>query len=178
MFRVFLALVASLIFASSAQAAPPKPPKSAYSFKWTGYTCALNSAQQYRTYASAEAQVYELPSGWKGKGLFRQKIKIQIDRQAGYDGDRPMWREVYGQSGTKEGDTSWFQRDVPDELGGLPDGIGFSIKTGLPGAFAIYTAKATVWLKRRYSPKAVWRYKKRSKSFECRNTQLPAANGG
>jgi hypothetical protein len=118
--------------------------------------------------------------------MYRQKVKVQIDRMAGYGDSDPTWRQVDGSSSTK-GDAGWFVKyaEVPDMA--LPDGINLTHNTGMQPDDAILTAKATVWLKQYGWPKAVWRYRKRSPQFTCPGVggmelpaaeQLPAAGGG
>ena len=55
-----------------------------------------------RSYATIETWVYKLKKGWSGAGMFRQKVKVQIDRVAGYDDSNPTWREVDSTTGEKD----------------------------------------------------------------------------
>jgi hypothetical protein len=186
---ILVALAVALAAAPSAQAAfwtPPKPKKSDVSHKWIDYGCTIGRDGNYHAHATIDTYVYKLH---KKTGMFRQKVKVQIDRQAGYAGTD--WRQVSGASraGTK-GDAGWIIPDSSTRDGTpvpgtpLPDGIRMSVSTGMQPDVGTLTAKATVWLKRNAWPKAVWRYKVRSPEFTCNggllptSPQNPVVNGG
>jgi hypothetical protein len=181
------ALAASLAFVPAASAAPwtpPKPPKGHATFKWNGYGCKTVNGV-HRVYGTFDSWVHKLKEGFWGQGLHFQKVKVQIDREWGYGGNgKPKWKQVYGKSGVKKlanGDQYYFQRDIAG-AGGLPDGIEMTASTGVFPSTGQLSVKATVWLKQWGHPKAVWRYKKRTPSFDafntCRTEQLPSSNGG
>ena len=182
MTRILLvALVAALTLASSAHAAPwepPKPKKGHSALKWLDTGCAYVKGVQ-RAYGGGHAYVYKLPKGWRGDhGMFYQKIKVQIDYHGGFSGDGPMWRKISAKTYEKKdasGDKVYFQRSS-----GLPDASPWGHSIGNFPGLTDLTVKVTVWLKRYGSPKAVWRYKKRSKPFQCNGAavQGPIVNGG
>ena len=166
------------MLAAPAQAAPwtpPKPKTGHARIQLVDVGCKLTADGIYRSYAIVDTHVYKLKTRY---GLFRQKIKVQIDKQVGFSDSRPDWRQVDSVTDTK-GDAGWFQKDVAyGSPGGLPDSARTSLRTGIQPDFADFTAKVTVWLKRQGLPKATWRYRARSKPFNCRTDQLPIANGG
>ena len=59
-----------------------------------------------RSYATIETWVYKRKSKY---GMYRQKVKVQIDKIVGYDDSNPTWREVDSSTGVKAGD-KWFQK--------------------------------------------------------------------
>ena len=176
-----LAFLASAPAASAAPWTPPKPKQGHASYAWIDYGCKMDAQGQQRSYAKVRTNVLKLKSKY---GMFQQKVKVQIDRIAGYDDSNPTWREVDSTTATK-GDT-WFQKGgTPGTSIGLPDSAIASIHTGMQPDTGQLSAKVTVWLKRYGSPKAVWRYKVRSRTFECPGfslgpppSQLPSANSG
>ena len=141
----------------------------------------MNAQGQLRSYAKVRTNVFKLKSKY---GMFQQKVKVQIDRIAGYDDGNPTWRQVDSTTATK-GDT-WFQKDgTPGTSSALPDSAIASIYTGIQPDDGQLSAKVTVWLKRYGSPKAVWRYKARTPTFGCSGfslgpppSQLPSTNAG
>lgn len=168
------ALAALALLAPTAGAAPwtpPMPKKGHAGFKWHGYGCKTSSNGSVRAYGTIDSWVRKLPSGrFRSSGLFYQKIKVQIDKQVGFSDARPDWRQVDGSSGVErgaDGGKIMFQKTL-----GLPNSVRYTHSTGIFPDHATLTAKATIWLKRNLWPKAVWRYKVRSKPFQC-NPNLP-----
>jgi hypothetical protein len=168
--------VVALVPAASANPFVPDPPKKGHaSYKWLSYGCKMNSQGQTRAHASIETWVRKLKSKY---GMYRQKVKVQIDKQVGFSDTNPSWREVDSATSQKD---YWFQKNsglAPGSRGSLPDGIRSSVRTGMQPDQAVLTAKATIWLKRYGLPNSVWRYKVRSPKFTCPGIggmELPAA---
>jgi hypothetical protein len=155
---VVIALVAFVPAASSNPFVPPMPKKGHASFKWLSYGCKDN-----RAYASIRTGVHKLKSKY---GQFFQKVKVQIDRSAGYN-SHIKWSEV--DSNVTKGRK--FQKGKQaTQLGiGLPNFTVAGVRTGMQPNQGQLSAKATIWLKADglLGLRSTWRYKVRSPTFTC-----------
>jgi opacity protein-like surface antigen len=176
MFKALLiAFVMVAMFAAPASAAPwtpPKPPKGHAGYKWLNFGCEQGNGNYNVAYAKVYTVVKKLDAKY---GQYYQKIKVQIDLLAGYDDSNPTWRKVDAQTFRKKDanrDNLFFQPgETAKQLGiGLPDQAYSTFNTHMGLDFmGTLRAKVTVWLKEDGWPKAKWRYKVRSKQFNCPN---------
>ena len=151
-----IALVA-LVPAASAINNPfvPDPPKTGHAaYTWVHYGC-----KNGRAYGSIKTWVRKLSSKY---GQYRQKVKVQLDKQVGFNAARPDWRQVAAR--TTEG--AWFQKDGNVPSNSVPNELRSGLNTGFQLAGDL-TIKVTVWLKQGGLPNSKWRYRVRSPEFQC-----------
>jgi hypothetical protein len=152
LFAAGASLLITLMFASAAAAAS-LPPRNATGFKWLNVGC-FETEYGYRSVGGIRTYVYRLPK--KNRSYF-QRVKVQIDRQAGYAGS--SWRQVAVKTWKWE----------PFSRYNIPAYSSSAVRTGLQPDSATLTAKATVWIKEVGSLRSAWKYTVRSKPFTCVN---------
>jgi hypothetical protein len=152
---VCAALCATLVFASAAAAAT-LPPRGATSYKWLRVGCS-ETDNGYRSTGGIKTWVNRIP---RADRSYYQKVKVQIDRLAGYGGS--SWRKVAAKTWKWE----------PFSRYNLPTYSSSAVRTGLQPDSGTLTAKATVWIKEVGSLRSTWKYTVRSKSFTCVDPNL------